>query len=51
MSFDDKQFQRIILNCRVKCEHEENLHLIICIFKIGSIETVQLTFNFDGKNW
>ena len=51
MSFDDKQFCRIILNYRVKCEHEENLCLFIYIFKIGSIETVGLMFNFDGKNW
>ena len=51
MSFDDKEFCRIILNYRVECEHKENLHLLICIFKIGSIETVELMFNFDKKNW
>ena len=51
MSFDDKQFCRIILNYRVKCEHEENLRLFIYIFKIGLVETVGLMFNFDGKNW
>ena len=51
MSFDDKQFCRIILNYRVKCEHEENLRLFIYIFKIGSIGTVGLMFYFDGKNW
>ena len=41
MSFDDKEFRRIILNYRVECEHEENLDLFICIFKIGTIETVE----------
>ena len=51
MSFYDKQFHRIILNYRVKCEHEENLRLFICICKIGPIETVELMFNFDEKNW
>ena len=51
MSFDDKEFRRIILNYRVECEHEENLRLFICIFKIGPIETVELMFNFDEKNW
>ena len=50
MSFDDKQFHRIILNYIVKCKHEENLRLLICIFKIGPIETVELMFNFDEKN-
>ena len=49
MSFDDKEFCRIILNCRVECEHEQNLRLFICIFKIGPIETVELMFNFDEK--
>ena len=51
MSFDNKEFYRIILNCRVECEHEQNLRLFICIFKIGPIETVELMFNFDEKNW
>ena len=51
MSFDDKEFCRIILNCRVECEHEQNLRLFIYIFKIGPIETVELKFNFDEKNW
>ena len=51
MSFDDRQFCWIILNYRVKCEHEENLGLFICIFKIGSIETVELMFNFNEKKW
>ena len=51
MSFDNKEFRRIILNYRVKCKHEENLCLFICIFKIGPIETVELMFNFDKKNW
>ena len=51
MSFDDKEFCRIILNYRVECEYEENLRLFICIFKIGPIETVELMFNFDEKNW
>ena len=51
MSFDDKEFCRIILNCIVECEHEQNLRLFICIFKIGPIETVELMFNFDEKNW
>ena len=51
MSFDDKEFHRIILNYRVECEHEENLRLFICIFKIGPIETVELMFNFDVKKW
>ena len=51
MSFDDKEFRRIILNYRAECEHEENLCLFICIFKIGPIETVELMFNFDEKNW
>ena len=51
MSFDDKQFCRIILNYRVKWEHEENLRLFIYIFKIGSIGTIELMFNFNGKNW
>ena len=51
MSFDGKEIRRIILNYRVKCEHEENLCLFICIFKIGTIETVELMFNFDEKNW
>ena len=41
MPFDNKEFQRIILNCRVECEHEENIYLFICIFKIGPIETVE----------
>ena len=50
MFFDDKQFRRIILNYRVKCEHE-NLRLFICVFKIGSVETIELMFNFDRKNW
>ena len=50
MSFDYKQFHRIILNYIVKCKHEENLRLFICIFKIGPIETVELMFNFDEKN-
>ena len=49
MSFDDKEFRRVILNYRVECEHEENLRLFICIFKIGPIETVELMFNFDEK--
>ena len=49
MSFDGKEFRRIILNYRVECEHEENLRLFIYIFKIGPIETVGLVFNFDGK--
>ena len=49
MSFDDKEFRRIILNYRAECEHEENLCLFICIFKIGPIETVELMFNFDEK--
>ena len=51
MSFDDKEFRRIILNYRVKCKHEENLRLFICIFKICPIETVELMFNFDEQNW
>ena len=42
MSFDDKEFRRIILNYRVECEHEENLGLFVCIFKIGTIETVEV---------
>ena len=25
--------------------------MFICIFKIGPIETVELMFNFDEKNW
>ena len=25
--------------------------MFICIFKIGQIETVELMFNFDEKNW
>ena len=49
MSFDGKEFRRIILNYRVECEHEENLRLFIYIFKIGPIETVELVFNFDDK--
>ena len=49
MTFDDKEFHRIILNYRVECKHKENLHLFICIFKIGPIETVELMFNFDKK--
>ena len=51
MSFDDKDFCRIILNYRVECRHEENIRLFICIFKIGPIETVELMFNFGEKNW
>ena len=51
MSFDDKDFCRIILNYRVQCRHEENIRLFICIFKIGPIETVELMFNFGEKNW
>ena len=51
MFFDDKEFRRIILKYRVECKHKENLHLFICIFKIGLIETVELMFNFDEKNW
>ena len=51
MSFDDTEFRRIILNYRVECKHEENLRLFICIFKIGQIETVELMFNFNEKNW
>ena len=51
MSFGGKQFRRIILNYRVKCEYEENLRLFICIFKIGSMETVELMFHFNEKNW
>ena len=50
MTFDDKEFHRIILNYRVECKHKENLHLLICIFKIGPIETVELMFNFDKKD-
>ena len=49
MSFDDKEFRRIILNYRLECKLEKNLHLFICIFKIGSIETIELMFNFDEK--
>ena len=51
MSFDNKEFGRIILNYRVECEHEENLCLFICIFRIDPIETVEFMFNFDEKNW
>ena len=51
MFFDYKEFHRIILNYRVEYEHEENLRLFICIFKIGPNETVELMFNFDEKNW
>ena len=51
MSFDDKEFCRIILNYRVECKYEENLRLFTCIFKTGPIETVELMFNFDEKNW
>ena len=51
MSFDDKEFCRIILNYKLECKLEKNLHLFICIFKIGLIETVELVFNFDEKNW
>ena len=51
MSFDNKEFCRIILNYRLECKLEENHHLFICIFKIGPIETVELMFNFDKKNW
>ena len=51
MSFGDKEFCRIILNYRVEFKHEENLCLFICIFKIGPIETVELMFIFDKKNW
>ena len=51
MFFDGKEIRRIILNYRVKCEHEENLCLFTCIFfKICTIETVELMFNFDEKN-
>ena len=50
MSFDNKEFRRTILNYRIKCEHEKNFRFFICIFKIGSIETVELMFNFDEKN-
>ena len=49
MSFDDKEFCRIILNYRVECEYEDNLRLFICIFKIGPIETVELMFNLMKK--
>ena len=49
MSFDDKEFRRIILNYRLECKLEKNLHLFICIFKIGSIETIELMFDFDEK--
>ena len=51
MSFDDKEFRRVILNYGVEFEHEENFCLFICIFKIGTIETVELMFNFVEKNW
>ena len=51
MSFDDKEFRRIILNYRLECKLEKNLHLFICIFKIGSIETIELMFNFYEKIW
>ena len=51
MSFEDKEFCRIILNYRVEFEHEENLRLFICIFKIGPIQTVELMFSFGEKNW
>ena len=50
MSFDNKEFRRTILKYRIKCEHEKSFCFFICIFKIGSIETVELMFNFDGKN-
>ena len=50
MSFDDKEFCRIILNYWVACKHEENHWLFICIFKIDPVETVELIFNFDLKN-
>ena len=51
MFFDGKEFHRIILNYRVECEHEGNLRLFICIFKVDPVETVKLMFNFDEKNW
>ena len=51
MSFDDKEFRRVILNSWVEFEHEGNFCLFICIFKIGTIETVELMFNFVEKNW
>ena len=51
MSFDDKEFSKIILNHRVECKHGDNLHLFICIFKIGPIEESELMLNFDEKNW
>ena len=50
MSFDDKGFCRIVLNYRLECKLEENLHLFLFIFKIGPIETVKLMLNFDKKN-
>ena len=49
MSIDDKQFHRIILKYRLECKLEENLCLFICIFKVGSNETVELMLNFDRK--
>ena len=49
MSFSNNEFCRIILNYRVKFEHEENACLFICIFKISPIETVELKINFDKK--
>ena len=49
MSFSNKEFCRIILNYKVKFEHEENVCLFICIFKISPIETVELKINFDEK--
>ena len=51
MSFDNNAFCRIFLNYRVECQHEQNLRLFICIFKIGRVETVELMFNFEEKNW
>ena len=49
MSFSNKEFCRIILNYRVEFEHEENVRLFICIFKISPIETAELKINFDEK--
>ena len=50
MTLADQTFHRKYLNYRLEKESEKLL-ITTCISKIGTIETVELVYNFDKKNW
>ena len=50
MTLTDQTFLWKLLNYRLEIESEKLL-ITTCISKIGTVETVELVYNFDQKNW